>query len=283
MSSHQVLCITSDPTCTSFAYGTVTGIHMFSLKNNVVKKQFQYGGGPTPLAPLTRVTILNESGSVGVLEYTSEVQQVLFSPKELYVLLPTRLYRYDTRSLMVLQSYEADGGKLTCSGDGEVVAFSVEKGSVAVGRRGNTKVIQCHKDVPEMSLNENGSLLVTSGNHGSFCRVWDTSSGKLMCEIKKKSHDVVMKSNLFGNLFITSSANGSLNVFALAKDYIGITEWCSLKIDSDGRRHIFIERDRAGCIISLSRKGVLTRLLIVEQNNKHTLTVVETVQLNLLK
>lgn len=235
------------------------------------------GGGQKPYTPPNSVAIMNREEQAGILEFMSPVCDVLLTHKELYVLLKTRVYRYDTRSLTVLHSYQADGSRIKCSPNGEVVAFTNE-GEVIVERHGNTRTIKSFKESPMIALNETGDRIICCGDHAQQLRVFDTVTGTLIFEFKRKSTSPIYNICTVDNFLVLNSNRCTVHVFYLNEEKKTHNEVCTYKLDQDKSGFIHYVGDDHTIFVSVTRRGIIHRMHLVNVNEKYSMNPIDTLQ-----
>ena len=134
---------------------------------------------------------------------------------------------YNMPDLELVRSHETRSniyGVLSMNSKGEepiIAMIGIKKGFAKISFvKSNKEVdIECHQsEVRELCLNPEGNLLATAGTKGTLIRIFDTSSGSLLRELRRgtESADIQWISFSNNSLFIAcTSDKGTAHVFSL--------------------------------------------------------------------
>lgn len=230
-----------------FACGTETGFKIYNtdpFKNtfsrdfdggiSIVSMLFRWnilaivGGGSNPKYNPDRVMLWddNQSKCIGELKFKTAVKGVRMNKETIAVILQDRIYVYEFSNLKIrdaIETYDNPDGIccLSAKKDSSVLACpDKEKGKVRVSFYDNSNSFTAHDGaIAWLSLNFDGSMVATASEKGTLVRLFDSSTGSKLQEVRRgadpaKIYSIAFSSN---NLLAISSDKGTVHVFALEK------------------------------------------------------------------
>lgn len=222
------------------------------------RRDFDNGGGLGVIAMLFRTNILAFAGggyqprfqphkvvlwddrqrrTVAELTFRSAVRAVRLRRDLIVVALDRKVYVYGFRSLTLYDSIETVNNKGLCclsvgSGRTALVCQGMQKGhalvvfyprgfgeSRAPPAREKTMIIPAHESgIAAMALDYNGSVLATASEKGTIVRIFDTSSGTKLQELRRGADQAEIHSLAFSpavDWLVVSSDKGTVHVFSV--------------------------------------------------------------------
>ncbi|XP_047327796.1 autophagy-related protein 18a-like [Impatiens glandulifera] len=190
------------------------------------------GGGPDPRYPLNKVMIWDDHQSrcIGELSFRSEVRGVRLRRDRIMVVLEQKIFVYNFADLRMLHQIETTvNPKGLCSvsqaaGTFVLVCPGLQKGQVRVehytSRR--TRFIMAHDSrIACFALTQDGSMLATASTKGTLVRIFNTSDGSLLQEVRRGADRAEIYSLAFSSTaqwLAVSSDKGTVHVFNLKID-----------------------------------------------------------------
>lgn len=213
------------PSSTEFYSGGIGYVEML-FRCNILAL---IGGGSDPRYLPNKVMIWDDHQSrpIGELSYRRDVRAVKLRRDKVVVVLEDRVYVYNFSDLKVLDTIETGVNKrgicaLSPSNDNAVlVTPGTQLGHIRITDYTSNKVIPVAAHDSELSclaLSYDGSLLATASIKGTIIRVFDTTTGKRVCELRRGSKNreiysiAISKNNKW---LVASSDGGSVHVFSL--------------------------------------------------------------------
>lgn len=187
------------------------------------------GGGRNPRYPPDKVMIWDDHQNrcIGELSFRSEVKQVKLRRDRVVVVLQNKIYVYNFADLKLIDHIETVNNPhglcaLSASSSSTVLACpALHRGHVRVELYDirKTTFISAHEtDLACLSLNVNGTRLATASEKGTLIRVYDTSSGSLLQELRRgadKAEIYCIAFNPETTMVATTSDKGTCHIFKL--------------------------------------------------------------------
>lgn len=188
------------------------------------------GGGRNPRYPPDKVMIWDDHQNrcIGELSFRSEVKAVKLRRDRVVVVLLNKIYVYNFADLELIDHIETVNNPLglcaVCPSSTSSVLASpgLQKGHVRVELYDirKTTLIPAHdSDLACLSLNASGTRLATASEKGTLIRVYDTSSGDQLQELRRgadKARIYSISFNAPSTLVACSSDKGTIHVFKVA-------------------------------------------------------------------
>ncbi|KAF7817912.1 autophagy-related protein 18a [Senna tora] len=190
------------------------------------------GGGTDPLYPINKVMIWDDHQSrcIGELSFRSEVKGVRLRRDRIVVVLMHKILVYNFDDLKVLHQIETYANpKGLCevshvSGTMVLVCPGLQKGQVRIEHYASkrTKFIMAHDSrIACFALTQDGRLLATASSKGTLVRVFNTTDGSLLQEVRRGADRAEIQSLAFSataQWLAVSSDKGTVHVFNLKVD-----------------------------------------------------------------
>lgn len=188
------------------------------------------GGGPRPAFPPDRVILWEDSQQKCISEISTgnkPIKAVKLHKNLLIVVLEDQVivYDHDIRELSRCATTENPNGIVAISPDTEniVLAYpAVQVGMIRVEHLscGDKKnYIKAHESkICQMALNRDGTRLASASEKGTLIRVFDTTSGDLIKEVRRGTKQAHIYSIAFSddsNFLCCSSDTGTIHVFSM--------------------------------------------------------------------
>jgi len=190
------------------------------------------GGGSNPRYPPNKVMIWDDHQNrcIGELSFRSEVKAVKLRRDRVVVVLEHKIYVYDFSHLKLLDHIETIAnprGLCALCPDPQntvLVCPGLQKGHLRVElydiKRMN--LIQGHDSLLGcFSLSFDGKLLATASEKGTLIRIWDTSSGEKLQELRRGADHAEIQSLCFSpktsKWLAVSSDKGTIHIFKIKK------------------------------------------------------------------
>jgi len=232
-----------------FACGTDTGFRIYNCDpfKETFKREFQnggigyvemlfrcnilalVGGGKNPRYPPNKVMIWDDHQNrcIGELSFRSEVKAVKLRRDRVVVVLEHKIYVYNFANLKLVDHIETiNNPKGLCAlcpspTNNVLVCPGLQQGHVRVELYDvkKTSLIPAHEGpLGCFALNFNGSRLATASKKGTLIRIWETSSGHQLQEMRRGVDQAIIYSVCFSQQsqwLATSSDKGTIHVFKL--------------------------------------------------------------------
>ncbi|KAI3844624.1 hypothetical protein MKX03_026726 [Papaver bracteatum] len=187
------------------------------------------GGGAHPMFPLNKVMIWEDDKSLCTkeLSFRSNVREVRLRRDRIIVILEQKIFMFnfnDMKLLHQIETYPNPNGLCEVShvSGSMVVAFpGLHRGQVRVENYTTKKTtfISAHDSSIEcMSLTLDGKLLATASSKGTLVRIFNTSNGTLLQEVRRGADRAEIYSLAFSpntQWLAVSSNKGTVHVFKL--------------------------------------------------------------------
>ncbi|KAI3893598.1 hypothetical protein MKW92_052268 [Papaver armeniacum] len=187
------------------------------------------GGGTHPMFPLNKVMIWEDDKSLCTkeLSFRSNVRAVRLRRDRIIVILEQKLFIFnfnDMKLLHQIETYPNPNGlcEVSHASGSLVVAFpGLHRGQVRVENytTKKTNFIPAHDSSIEcMSLTLDGKLLATASSKGTLVRIFNTSNGTLLQEVRRGADRAEIYSLAFSpntQWLAVSSNKGTVHVFKL--------------------------------------------------------------------
>jgi len=235
-----------------FACGTDTGFKIFNVEP--FKETFQrdfnrggigyvemlfrcnilalVGGGKNPRYPPNKVMIWDDHQNkcIGELSFRSQVRAVKLRRDRVVVVLEYKIYVYNFADLKLVDHIETTSNtKGLCalcpySSNTVLVCPGLQRGHVRVELYDakKTTLIPAHEtSLACLALNSDGTLLATASEKGTLIRIFDTSSGKSLQELRRGADRAEIYSIAFSansQWLACSSDKGTVHIFSITVD-----------------------------------------------------------------
>jgi len=231
-----------------FACGTETGFKIFNV--DPFKETFQrdlrggigyvemlfrcnilalVGGGRNPRYPPNKVMIWDDHQNrcIGELSFRSPVRAVKLRRDRVVVVLEYKIYVYNFADLKLVDHIETTSNiKGLCalcpySSNTVLVCPGLQKGHVRVELYDSKKttLIPAHEtSLSCFALNFDGTLLATSSEKGTLIRIFDTSTGRNLQELRRgadKAEIYSLAFNYNSYWLACSSDKGTVHIFSI--------------------------------------------------------------------
>ncbi|KAK9146909.1 hypothetical protein Sjap_006812 [Stephania japonica] len=187
------------------------------------------GGGSDPQFPATKVMIWNDQQNrcTRELSFRSEVRAVRLRRDRIVVVLDQRVYVYNFSNLKVMHMVEtSENPKGLCEVSQAAESFVLvcpwlQKGQVRVENYSSkkTKFILAHGSrIACFALTLDGKVLATASTKGTLVRIYNTSDGNLLQEVRRGADRAEIYSLAFSptaQWLAVSSDKGTVHVFSL--------------------------------------------------------------------
>ena len=231
-----------------FACGTNTGFRIFNCSpfRETFCRDFQYGigivemlfrcnilalvgGGRNPRYPPDKVMLWDDAQKrcMGELSFRSEVKQVKLRRDRVVVVLQHKIYVYNFLDLKPIDRIDTCNNPkglcaLSPSTTSTVLAFpALLRGHVRVelyGIRKSTFISAHESDLACLALNTTGSRLATASDKGTLIRIFDTTSGVQLQELRRGTTTADVYSLCFNadsTMLATTSNHSTCHIFKL--------------------------------------------------------------------
>ncbi|KAI3961229.1 hypothetical protein MKX01_035815 [Papaver californicum] len=187
------------------------------------------GGGTQPMFPLNKVMIWEDDKSLCTkeLSFRSNVRAVRLRRDRIIVILEQKIFIYNFNDMKLLHQIETfPNPKGLCEishvSGSLVLAFpGLQKGQIRVENctTKKTKFITAHDSSIEcLSLTQDGKLLATASSKGTLVRIFNTTYGTLLQEVRRGADRAEIYSLAFSptaQWLAVSSNKGTVHVFNL--------------------------------------------------------------------
>lgn len=187
------------------------------------------GGGRNPKYPPNKVMIWDDHQSrcIGELSFRSEVQSMRLRRDRVVVVLEHKIYVYNFADLKLLHQIETISNPLgLCalspnSAQTVLACPGLHKGEIRVELYDlkRTKFIAAHEGpLACMSLTLDGTKLATASEKGTILRIFNTSNGQKLRELRRGADHAVIYSLAFSadaDLLAVASDKGTVHVYVV--------------------------------------------------------------------
>lgn len=189
------------------------------------------GGGKKPKYTTNKVIIWDDHQSkvVSELRFTSSVRNVKLKKDRLIVVCDQKIYVFNLlnfQNIDTIETIENTKGLIAISTDSKVTVIaypsSVKQGQVTVKfyDKDVSQTIQAHEsNIAAIALNSDGTLLATASDKGTLIRIFDSSKGTTIQEVRRGSEKAAIYCLAFNpasQLIACSSDRGTIHLFSLA-------------------------------------------------------------------
>ncbi|KAL9142715.1 hypothetical protein ABFS82_14G189100 [Erythranthe guttata] len=184
------------------------------------------GGGPTTKFPKNRVMIWDDQLRRCAYEfsYRSEVMSVRLRHDRIVVVLPQKIKVYDFSDLKLVHEMVTEHNpkglcEISKTGPFVLLSLGLQKGHVTVHdyyRRRNKQFPAHDSDIACLSLLSDGKLFATASTKGTLIRVFDSTDGSLLQELRRGFERAEIHSLSFcptAPRLAVSSDKGTVHVF----------------------------------------------------------------------
>ena len=236
-----------DGTC--FAVGTQTGFRILNsnpFKNNFCRDmnggigliEMLYrsnivaliGGGKSPRYSSNKLVLWDDhkQKEISEMRFMSSVKNVKMKKDRIYAVTEDKIYVFNFNTLELFDTLETKNNKkgiLSISLIGNIIAYPhSEIGKVKIKDYDQQKErdIPAHKGVINfLQLNKDGSILATASEKGTLIRLFDTTTGDIIKELRRGTENAEIYSVAFddSNRFLAvSSDRKTIHIFIINKE-----------------------------------------------------------------
>ena len=236
-----------DGTC--FAVGTQTGFRILNsnpFKNNFCRDmnggigliEMLYrsnivaliGGGKSPRYSSNKLVLWDDhkQKEISEMRFMSSVKNVKMKKDRIYAVTEDKIYVFNFNTLELFDTLETKNNKkgiLSISLIGNIIAYPhSEIGKVKIKDYDQQKErdIPAHKGVINfLQLNKDGSILATASEKGTLIRLFDTTTGDIIKELRRGTENAEIYSVAFDdtNRFLAvSSDRKTIHIFIINKE-----------------------------------------------------------------
>ena len=236
-----------DGTC--FAVGTQTGFRILNsnpFKNNFCRDmnggigliEMLYrsnivaliGGGKSPRYSSNKLVLWDDhkQKEISEMRFMSSVKNVKMKKDRIYAVTEDKIYVFNFNTLELFDTLETKNNKkgiLSISLIGNIIAYPhSEIGKVKIKDYDQQKErdIPAHKGIINfLQLNKDGSILATASEKGTLIRLFDTSTGDIIKELRRGTENAEIYSVAFDdtNRFLAvSSDRKTIHIFIINKE-----------------------------------------------------------------
>mmetsp|Transcript_25635 Transcript_25635/g.28516 ORF Transcript_25635/g.28516 Transcript_25635/m.28516 type:complete len:341 (+) Transcript_25635:20-1042(+) len=236
-----------------FACGTENGFFVFDT--NPLKSRFRRefdDGGIGVVAMLYRSNIIALVGGgknpkfskkknkvmiwddyqrkcIAELEFRSWVKGVKLRRDRIAVALEKKVYIYNMDDLSLLDqidTFENPKGLLALSAQQESIVLvtlgnKIGEVRISVYNTSQTHILPAHTNaITQLTLSLDGKLLATSSDRGTLIRIWDTSTGQQLKELRRGAQTAEIQSIAFSeksNLLCVTSDKGTVHLYNMGQ------------------------------------------------------------------
>lgn len=187
------------------------------------------GGGRNPKFPENIVKIWDDhqNRAIGELMFRSEVKAVKLRRDRVVVVLLQKVYVYrfsDLKLLDQISTVENERGLIALCPDSSSVVLAcpgVTQGSARVELYDLRKshIIPAHESkLAALALNQQGTRLATASDKGTLIRIFDTSTGELLKELRRGMERAFINCIAFNkssDMVACTSDKGTVHIFTL--------------------------------------------------------------------
>eukprot|EP01132_Coremiostelium_polycephalum_P002409 gene2409-2976_t len=204
------------------------------------------GGGKKPKYTPNQVMIWDDyqNKCIAKLEFKSEVKAVKLRKDRIVVVLENKVYVYNFSDLQLVHQLETTSNpKGLCAvspGSSNVLACpGLKPGYVHVELYDlkQTQIIPAHESaLSQIALNRDGTRLATASEKGTLIRIFDTSTGEKIKEVRRGTNRAEIYSIAFNNdstALCVSSDKNTGHIFDLSRSTSGVV---SKEIENDSQQ-----------------------------------------------
>lgn len=189
------------------------------------------GGGPAPRYPPSKVMIWDDHQGkcIGELSFRSQVRAVRLRRDRVVVTLELKVLVYNFADLKLLHQIETlpnPKGLVALSSSAESTVLAcpgLHPGQIRIELydRRQTKFISAHNNALScLTLSLDGKRLASASEKGTLVRVWNTTDGQLLQELRRGADPACIHSLALSRgceWLAVSSDKGTVHVFALSE------------------------------------------------------------------
>lgn len=166
----------------------------------------------------------NQSKCIGELKFKTPVKGVKMNKETIAVVLQDRIYVYEFSNLKIrdaIETYDNPDGIccLSAKKDSNVLACpDKEKGRIRVSFYDNSSTIEAHDgSIACLALSFDGSIIASASEKGTLVRIFNTSTGAKLQEVRRGADPAKIYSIAFGGneMMAVASDKGTVHVFSL--------------------------------------------------------------------
>ena len=249
--SNQMLFANFNQDASCFAVGTETGfriINSIPFKNNFCRDMnggigiiemlnrsnivALIGGGKSPRYASNKLVLWDDhkAKEISEMRFMSDVKNVKMKRDRIFVVTEDKIYVFNFNTLEHIDTLETNNnvkGLISISIKGNsIVAYpdKLEIGSVRVKDydKQNEIKIKAHKGpIHYLQLNKDGTILATASDKGTLIRLFDTTTGESIQELRRGTDNAIIYSIAFdeNNKFLAvSSDKKTVHIFIINLD-----------------------------------------------------------------
>jgi WD40 repeat protein len=234
-----------------FAIGTQTGfmiLNSIPFKNNFCRDMnggigiiemlnrsnivALIGGGKSPRYSSNKLVLWDDhkQKEISEMRFMSSVKNVKMKRDRIFVVTEDKIYIFNFNTLEILQSLETKNntkGIISISlNENNIIAYpGKEIGSVQIKDLDNKqydRIIKAHKGpINFLQLNKDGTILATASDKGTLVRLFDTSTGNTLQELRRGTENAEIYSIAFDNtnrFLAVSSDRKTVHIFIINKE-----------------------------------------------------------------
>lgn len=247
--STDILYTTFNQDYSCFACGTTSGFRIFNVSpySEIFRRSFAsggigiiemlyrcniialVGGGSCPRFPTNTVMIWddNKMRCIAELKFNSDIRAVKLRRDKIVVVLDSKISVYNLMDVKLLDtlctSYNPNGIVALCPNiNNYVLAFPGDEiGQIKIisTERQIPLVIQAHNTPLQcLALSSDGTRLASASEKGTIIRIYDTSTGQILEELRRGKEKATMYSIAFsstGEYLACTSSRNTLHVYKL--------------------------------------------------------------------
>ena len=167
----------------------------------------------------------NQSKCIGELKFKTPVKGVRMNKETIAVVLQDRCYVYEFSNLKIkdaIETFDNPDGIccLSAKKDSNVLACpDKEKGKIRVSLFDNNSKIDAHEGaIACLALSFDGAIIASASDRGTLVRIFNTSSGSKLQEVRRGSEIAKIYSISFStanDMMAVASDKGTAHIFAL--------------------------------------------------------------------
>ena len=194
------------------------------------------GGGHSPKFVANKVIIWDDHQTkiIGEFKFTTPVKNVKLRKDKIFVILEQKIFVFDMdcfKQLDTINTFENPNGIFAINTDPKVTVIAYPSdievnGDKRVGyvriksyENNTNALISAHQSkIAFLALNHDGSLLATASEKGTIIRIFETTFGNILQEVRRGRDKAIIYHICFNNnsVFIAATSNkGTVHVWSL--------------------------------------------------------------------
>ena len=224
--------LNTDPFKNNFNRDMNGGIGLIEMLNrsNIVAL---IGGGKSPRYSSNKLVLWDDhkQKEISEMRFMSSVKNVKMKKDRIFAVTEDKIYVFNFNTLELFDTIETKNnikGIISISINGNIIAYPDKEkiGSVVIKdydkQIDKPLTISAHKGpINFLQLNKDGSILATASDKGTLIRLYDTSDGKLIQELRRGTENAEIFSIAFddNNRFLAvSSDRKTIHIFIINRD-----------------------------------------------------------------